>query len=110
MIKLKVHVPWPEGLHLRPAAQVVRVARRFRARILVRAGARVADAGSTLSLLVLCATLNSPLEIEAAGDDEQDAVRAIACCFDPHRETHSAPASSAHRAGPLPSDTIENSG
>jgi phosphotransferase system HPr (HPr) family protein len=82
MKKMKVTVPWPEGLHLRPAARVARVARGFRAKIFLRFGSRVADAGSTLSLIVLCATLNAPLEIEAVGDDEQDAVQAIACCFD----------------------------
>jgi len=110
MIKIKVHVPWPEGLHLRPAAHVVRVAKRFRAKVLIRAGARVADAGSTLSLLVLCATLNSPLEIEAVGDDEQDAVQAIACCFDPQRAAHSTPGSPTHSASRRPTAAAEDSG
>jgi phosphocarrier protein HPr len=90
MKTIKVTVPWPEGLHLRAATRVVRVARQFRATIVLRAGSRVADAGSALSLIVLCATLNTPVEIDAVGDDEQDAVQAIAGCFDPQQAQLSA--------------------
>lgn len=100
MKKIKVTVPWPEGLHLRAAAHVARVAKRFRAKIFLRLGSRVADAGSTLSLIVLCATLNAPLEIEAVGDDEQDAVQAIACCFDAQLVSPSATGAAAATGSP----------
>ena len=60
----------------------------------------MADASSTLSLLVLCATLNAPLEIEAVGDDEKDAVHAIACCFGPLQPSESAAAPAAPAPGP----------
>ncbi len=109
MTTKKVTVPWPEGLHLRAAVRVVRVARRFRAKILLRTGARVADAGSTLGLLVLCATLNAPLEIEAAGDDEQEAVQAIACCFGLHESPQAATILAVPDAGPNQSDRIGKS-
>ena len=100
MKKIKVTGPWPEGLHLRAAARVARVAKRFRAQISLRAGSRVADAGSTLSLVVLCATLNAPLEIEAVGDDEQDAAQAIACCFDAQLAWPAATRAAAATASP----------
>lgn len=31
---------------------------------------------------VLCASLNALIDIEADGDDEQEAVRAVAACFE----------------------------
>ena len=43
----------------------------------------LAEAGSILSLMILCATLNASVVIEANGDDEQEAVKAVAACFEP---------------------------
>ena len=83
MKTIRVRIPWVEGLHLRPAARVVKVAQRFRSEVRLRLGERVAEAGSLLSLVILCATLNATVDIEASGDDEQEAARAVAACFDP---------------------------
>ncbi len=83
MKTIRVHIPWPEGLHLRPAARIVEVAHRFHSEVRLRLGERVAEAGSILSLVILCATLNATVDIEASGDDEQEAVRAVAACFEP---------------------------
>ena len=84
MKTIRVSVPWPEGLHLRPAARIVAVACEFKSVVSVRLGSHVAQAGSVLALIMLCATLNTPVDIEAHGDDEQDAVKAVAACFDTH--------------------------
>jgi phosphotransferase system HPr (HPr) family protein len=77
-------IKWKHGLHLRAAAELVRLARRFRSRIQLRAGARVADARSIMSLMILCAGLGSALEVEAAGDDEHEAIQAVEAYFDTH--------------------------
>ena len=82
MKTIQVRVPWAEGLHMRPAACVARVACRFHSEVRLRLGERVAEAGSLLSLVVLCASLNALIDIEADGDDEQEAVRAVATCFE----------------------------
>lgn len=82
MKKIQVRVPWPQGLLLRPAAAIAQVASGFKAHVRVRIGRRVTDATSILGLAVLCATLNAAVTIEADGDDERDAARAVAACFD----------------------------
>ncbi len=77
----KVLVPWREGLHARPAARLVRRIRQLQSRILLRTGQRVADGRSILSLLMLCATLNTAIEIEVSGEDEETAIRVVESLF-----------------------------
>lgn len=78
----RLTVKWEQGLHLRPAARLVQVARRFHSRIILRIGSRVADARSIMSIMVLAASLGSILEVEASGEDEQEAVQAVQSYFD----------------------------
>lgn len=78
---MKVIVPWNEGLHLRHAALLVRTARKFQARISFACAGRIADAQSILSVIALAATMGSALDIEASGEDEQDASQAIEQVF-----------------------------
>ncbi len=77
----RVTVRFPHGLHARPAASLVLLFRTFRARVFLRLGNRVANAGSFLSILLLSATFNSQLEIQATGEDEQAAIRAAEAFF-----------------------------
>lgn len=77
----KVVVPWQEGLHLRRAAGLARIARFFRCSIYLRCGAQIADLRSILSIISLCATMGTALEIEAHGDDEAEATRAVEWAF-----------------------------
>jgi phosphocarrier protein HPr len=80
----RLTVKWKQGLHMRAAAELVRLARRFRSRIYLRAGAHVADARSIMSLMILCAGLGSALDVEASGDDEHEAIQAVEAYFDTH--------------------------
>jgi phosphotransferase system HPr (HPr) family protein len=84
MKRSKVVVLWREGLHLRPAAALVQVAKQFRSVIHLRCGGKIADLRSILSVLALCATMGTGLDVEAAGDDEQDAIQAIEQVFSSH--------------------------
>jgi phosphocarrier protein HPr len=77
----KVVVPWEEGLHLRPAAKLVRTARYFRSRIFLKRGGKIADVRSILSVLSLCATMGMTLDLEATGEDEHAAARAVEQVF-----------------------------
>ena len=77
MKRATVAVPWREGLHLRPAARLVRVAQKFRSSISLTFHDRVADARSILSVLALCATMGVALGVEVAGEDEQLALAAV---------------------------------
>jgi phosphotransferase system HPr (HPr) family protein len=76
-----VIVPWQEGIHLRRAGNLVRLAMQFRSSILCRLGERVADARSVLSILILCAGLGASLDIEISGPDEREAVQAVDAFF-----------------------------
>ena len=75
-----VPLPADVDLHARPAAQFVRTAMGFRARIVVTAGERDADAKSLLSVLALGAKGGTPLRLRADGDDAPGAVDALAGC------------------------------
>ena len=77
-----VTVKWHDGLHMRTAARLVRLARKFHCRILLRFGSRVADARSILSIMILSAGLGAPLDIEASGEDEHEAIQAVEAYFD----------------------------
>ena len=78
----------PLGLHARPAARVVRTARRFQAHATLNG----ADAGSVNSLLALRARHGDRLRIRARGPDARQAVAALA-------EALAAPAGLAGSAG-----------
>jgi phosphotransferase system HPr (HPr) family protein len=74
-------VPWREGLHLRPAAKLVQIGRQFRSSVSLKCGRRVADLRSILSMIALCATMGTSLDVEAAGEDEEDAIQAVQQVF-----------------------------
>jgi phosphotransferase system HPr (HPr) family protein len=66
------------ALHARPAADFVRTAMGFDARISVGVGDRDADAKSILSVLALGARGGTELRLQAEGDDADRAVEALA--------------------------------
>lgn len=77
----RLNVDWDKQFPMRAAVQLVRVARRFQSRIVLRFGAEVADARSVLSVVILASSLTSGLasavDVEASGDDEQEAIQAV---------------------------------
>jgi len=91
MRKTKVVVPWQPGLHARPATRLVHLAKQYRSAIHIRAMGRMADAKSILSILLLCATVGTMLEIEVFGADEADATTAIERLFESERDADDAP-------------------
>jgi phosphotransferase system HPr (HPr) family protein len=76
-------IPWREGLHLRPAASIVKMSRRFQSKINFRLGDKIADAGNILTIVMLAATFGTSLVVEAQGPDEQEAMTAIVSIFEP---------------------------
>jgi len=87
MKRSRVVVLWKQGLHLRPAAKLVEVARDFHSSIRLKCGGKIADLRSILSVMALCATMGTGLDVEAVGDDEQDAIQAIERVFSSHPDT-----------------------
>ena len=73
----RVTIRWDRGLHMRTAVRLVRLAQQFRSQIRLRLGPHMADARSILNLMILSASLGASVEIEAIGNDEYDAVKAV---------------------------------
>ncbi len=69
------------GLHLRPAADFVRLASRYRSEIrvtnLTRAGGREADGRSLLQVTALGVNSGHRVRLTARGEDAGEAVRAL---------------------------------
>jgi phosphotransferase system HPr (HPr) family protein len=81
-----VALPADVDLHARPAAQFVRAAMGFDARIAVGVDGREADAKSLLSVLALGARRGTTLWLRADGEDAARAVEALAGCVAGLRE------------------------
>lgn len=77
----QVLVRWNAGLHLRPAARLVRLAQTFNSTILLKCGGKLADARSIVSVMLLAASMNAVIDIEATGVDEANAAQAIEQIF-----------------------------
>ena len=83
MLEANVKVVNPLGLHARAAAQLVRLAARFRSTITLKredSGA-FANAKSILSVLALAAPIGTSLLVEVEGEDEREASEAIVSIF-----------------------------
>jgi phosphotransferase system HPr (HPr) family protein len=82
MKRAKILVPWNEGLHMRPATKLVKSALSYQSSILLKVNERIADARSIFAVLLLSATFGTVVELEVAGDDEEQALAAITLVFE----------------------------
>lgn len=77
MASIEVTVVDEVGLHARPAALFVRLAKTFESKITVRKGDREANAKSILRVLTLEAREGDVLQIDADGEDADEAVQRL---------------------------------
>lgn len=82
MKRAEITVPWPDGLHARQAGILVRTACKFGSSIRLRHREKVANARSIISLLLLCATMGTTVEVEVVGEDEESALKAVKLMFE----------------------------
>jgi len=66
------------GLHARAATRLVNCASKFDSKIIIRKGTRSINGKSIMGVLTLAAAPGTELVIEASGDDEEQAIDAIA--------------------------------
>lgn len=78
MISRAVVVSNPLGLHARAAARFVHLATRFVSQIRVAREMKVMDGKSIMGILLLAAARGTTITISADGQDEADAVEALA--------------------------------
>jgi phosphocarrier protein HPr len=65
------------GLHARPAAELVKLANRFRADVWIRKEDVEVSGKSIMGVMMLAAECGSVVEIRARGDDAAEAVDAL---------------------------------
>ena len=76
-VKAEAQVVNALGMHARPAAEFVRMASTFQAKIRVAKGQVEVNAKSIMGVLMLAAERGSTLVISASGDDATGAVQAL---------------------------------
>jgi len=74
---IEVEIVNMQGLHARPAHQVVLLANEFPCKILVKKGDLEVDAKSIMSLMMLAADKGSRLQIQAQGERADEALVAL---------------------------------
>jgi len=90
MKQLQFVIPWKTGLHLGPAARLVRLAKKSKCVICLKVGDRVADARSILAVLLLCAAAGMIVNCEVDGEDEDEVLTSISSVFDHTDSGHDA--------------------
>lgn len=77
MIKKKVQVTNPSGLHLRPAGNLFQEAQKYRSDISIVYSDGTANAKSLLSILCACVKCGDEVELVCEGEDEKIAMKAL---------------------------------
>lgn len=74
ILKKKIKIRNPQGLHARPASLFVKIANRFESEVTVRKGAEAVNGKSIMGLMTLAANQGSILELEVSGNDAEQAM------------------------------------
>ena len=78
MAELSVQIVNKQGLHARPAAEIVKTAAKFQSEITSARDDREVNGKSIMGVMMLAAEFGSTIVLKASGPDEADAVAAIA--------------------------------
>ncbi|MBN1757147.1 MAG: HPr family phosphocarrier protein [Chitinispirillaceae bacterium] len=81
MTEREVEVINTLGIHARPSSMIVKTALQFKSAISISKSGAEADAKSIMSVMMLAATCGSKVTIRASGDDEKQALDAVAGLF-----------------------------
>jgi phosphocarrier protein HPr len=77
MIQTRIQISNKLGLHARASAKLTKLAGGFKSDIHLSRNGRRVNAKSIMGVMMLAAGMGSEIEIEAVGDDEQQAVDAL---------------------------------
>lgn len=67
----------PEGIHARPAGELIKAVKDFASKITITKDGKVADAKSIFGVMGLAVKQGQEIVITAEGDDEEEAITAI---------------------------------
>jgi phosphocarrier protein len=65
------------GLHLRAAAELVKVANKFKSQVMIHHGVQNVNAKSLMGLMTLAAAKGTEIEFECDGADAKEAMAAL---------------------------------
>jgi len=77
-LKREVTILNTQGMHARPAMQLVETASRFQSAVRIRKGDISVNAKSIMEVMTLAATQGTVLTLEAEGDDAAEVLQAMA--------------------------------
>ncbi|MDR2539521.1 MAG: HPr family phosphocarrier protein [Chlamydiales bacterium] len=66
-----------KGLHTRPSTELLRCATGFKADITLKYQQEIVNAKSLLGILILAANKGAKINVEAVGEDAEEAIKAI---------------------------------
>jgi phosphocarrier protein HPr len=78
MVEREIEIINKLGLHARPAAELVKMAAKFKSEITIRRDDLEVNARSIMGVMMLAAEFGSTVVVRAEGPDEQEAVDALA--------------------------------
>jgi phosphocarrier protein len=76
-----VQIANKNGLHARPAAEIVKTAAKFKSDVTIVRDDLEVNGKSIMGVMMLAAEFGSTVTLRAAGDDAEAAVDAIASCI-----------------------------
>ncbi len=82
MIEREVTIRNRTGIHTRPAAVLVKTASRFKSEFLIYKDGMEINGKSIIGVMTLAAEQGSKLLLRFAGEDEEEAARAVIALFE----------------------------
>lgn len=77
MISKTVKVQNSMGIHARPAAQIVKIASKFKSDVYLSRNGREVNGKSIMGVMMLAAEMGSELLLKIHGDDQEQAMAAL---------------------------------
>ncbi|MBO5165295.1 MAG: HPr family phosphocarrier protein [Lachnospiraceae bacterium] len=77
MKEFKYTITDPEGIHARPAGELIKAIKDFASKITITKDGKVADAKSIFGVMRLAVKQGQEIVMTAEGDDEEKAIAAI---------------------------------
>ena len=78
MCEREVRIENRNGLHARPAAEIVKAASKFRSEVTIRRDDLEVNGKSIMGVMMLAAEYGTTIFLRANGDDAEQAIEAIA--------------------------------
>ena len=77
MIEREARIVNPLGMHARPAAELVKLANRFKASVTIRRGDLAVNGKSIMGVMMLAAECGSSIYLKTDGEDAAEAMEAL---------------------------------